>query len=283
MDRNEMEKINNVLGSLGYEIKAIEMEKNGVRKKGFTVFRAEEDPDVENRISPVFYEEMFEGKRVEEILHVILFALANPGIDVSKDFILRDKVFLGLIARENAGELLTRPCPVLPGLDYFMYVQVNGNPEYVSRIKGSNLPAVLGTLGMETSGELWKVAEANTKFAATCNKLGGVMEELFGVNEPEPDDFGLYVLTTKDMALGAGAICATDKLKAVAEASGSDKMVIIPSSVHELLVFSVPEDTTEDCLPWYSEMVREVNCDPTMMHPEDRLCDSAFFLDVSEL
>lgn len=279
MDK-KWDEVTEVLDSLGYGTKAVEMEKNGVRKQGLALFRKEENPDVKNRISPVFY---FDGKSTEEILSTILYFLANPEINAQEDFILREKIFLGLISRENRGNLLTRPCPVLPGLNYFLYVQVNGKPEYISRIKLSNLSGVLDTLGMEDAEELWNVAEENTKAAATCNKLGGVMADMFGEDVPESEDFGLYVLTTEDMSLGAGAICATDKLKSVAQQCGSDKMVIIPSSVHELMVFSVPEDATEDCLPLYSEMVREVNCDPTMMHPEDRLCDSAFLLDVSEL
>ena len=80
-----------------------------------------------------------------------------------------------------------------------------------------------------------------------------------------PIDFGtkLYVLRPVDQMYGAGYFADSVSLRKVCKELNAEEIVILPSSIHELLVFIRKED--EDLEP-YHDMIRAINgsdVDPT--------------------
>lgn len=77
-------------------------------------------------------------------------------------------------------------------------------------------------------------------------------EDLPGLDAP----FHLYVLTNKDKLFGASQLLNKKMLEQAAQVLGSD-FIILPSSVHELLLYPVMDETSE--MEHMASMVREVN------------------------
>ena len=69
--------------------------------------------------------------------------------------------------------------------------------------------------------------------------------------------------------MGAGAIYAIDRIKRIANAG---KIIVIPSSIHELIVYKYDEDMDMDD---FNNMVKEVNKE---LNPEDVLSDRVYVL-----
>lgn len=79
------------------------------------------------------------------------------------------------------------------------------------------------------------------------------------------DELTLYVLTNREKIFGASAMLYSEKLKELADRFGCD-LLILPSSVHEVLI--VPDDRKRE-YDYYRWMVKEVNT--TQVDPEEIL------------
>lgn len=92
------------------------------------------------------------------------------------------------------------------------------------------------------------------------------------MNAPEhATDNHMFVLTNSEAAMGAATILYPGVLKSLAEQFQDDKIIILPSSVHECIL--MPSSETVN-LQWLKEIVREVN--DTEINPEERLSDSLY-------
>lgn len=80
----------------------------------------------------------------------------------------------------------------------------------------------------------------------------------------------MYVLTNRECMNGAGAILYRDELKRCADSLGSS-LVILPSSIHEMIILQKKEDTDLDML---RRMVRDINL--SEVREQDRLTDSVY-------
>ena len=81
------------------------------------------------------------------------------------------------------------------------------------------------------------------KAGYSIRKLSDVLKEMFCVTEefdelPEHDDH-LYVMTNSRNEFGAAGILVRTDLDAFADKLGAKKMVILPSSVHEILIIPI--------------------------------------------
>lgn len=86
-----------------------------------------------------------------------------------------------------------------------------------------------------------------------------------------PDEF-MYVLTNKSKHLGASAIIYDDVLNEAAKILKTEKIIILPSSIHEVIAIPYSEDKER-----FIEMVKEVN--GTEVDPKDRLTDAILVWD----
>ena len=96
---------------------------------------------------------------------------------------------------------------------------------------------------------LKKCAGNNVSEKVTCQSIG----EIFGYPETDTD---MYVISNESKNWGAGAafIC-TDKLKELADKWQTEEIIILPSSVHEIL--AVKPDTADP--DFYNAMICSVN------------------------
>ena len=134
-----------------------------------------------------------------------------------------------------------------------------------------------------TTEQLMKDARENSPKAlpGVCRDIWNVLkkirpaetEEMLDENEPEPP---MYVLSNSRMINGASAMLYPDMLKKLSEKLDSN-LYIIPSSVHEVIVFS---DNMADDKKSLKDMIYSVN--RTQMDPQDILSDSLYFYDRTE-
>lgn len=122
-----------------------------------------------------------------------------------------------------------------------------------------------------TFGEVFMVAEQNTAKGTEIQSMLDMMRG-FGVEVPAdaPDQ---TVITNKEGSYGAGALFCPWVLRRAAERCGVDRVIILPSSIHELIV--IPDDGE------YKEkdkMVREIN--QSQVAPEERLADHIYVYDA---
>lgn len=104
---------------------------------------------------------------------------------------------------------------------------------------------------------------------------GGVVERVCAQAQGER----MYVLTNVGRICGAANLADTDLLQRFAEEQGSN-LIILPSSIHELIL--IPEHGGEagEKRLWFQAMVREVN--ETQVDAEDILSDSIYYFDRKE-
>lgn len=120
------------------------------------------------------------------------------------------------------------------------------------------------------------------KFASTAQAMFQVISPMMGIEPNMAADMmssmecpRLMVLTNEQWIYGAGAMFYPGQLETIAQQMGSD-FFVIPSSVHEVLIF--PDDGSLD-LDSLQFMVRDVN--RTLM-PEDRLSDYVYHYDAQD-
>lgn len=124
---------------------------------------------------------------------------------------------------------------------------------------------------------LWKETAETLYGDALKNMKNRMEEDLFSLADlfTEKQVPGIaqlppvYVLTNRTRQYGAAAMLYSGKMKELADTMGSD-LVILPSSVHELLL--LPDN--DGMYHRWREMVREVN--RTVVEPEEVLSDHIY-------
>ncbi len=114
--------------------------------------------------------------------------------------------------------------------------------------------------------EVYRVAQRNMvrSMPEVLMPMRKLLEETAGVRVEE-NGLDLYVLTNKEKIFGASAMLYSEKMKILADKLQSD-LLILPSSVHEVLLLPDGQDNEYD---FYRRMVNEVNT--TQVDPEEIL------------
>ena len=135
--------------------------------------------------------------------------------------------------------------------------------------------------------DLCKLAEANARENAEIRELNDYLTEMvtkYGddlkdiVEDRQPEEEAkrpIYIATTNDGWHGAGVITCTDVLDRVAEKSNSPVLLVIPSSVHEVLVLPFGDDTPT--ISHINRLIGMVNSD--VLDQDDRLSDHCYIYD----
>ncbi|MEE0930522.1 MAG: DUF5688 family protein [Acutalibacteraceae bacterium] len=257
------EMIMDELTKKGYEVSAFDKVKNGVLMNGIMCRRG--------NISPVFYvNELIENENMEldEAVKIVESVLRTetPNLNIeeitSPDYILNN-VYMGL-QRVSAEEILKKKTE-FKGIECYLYVRVE---EGIFKL----LTTTIKILGISEL-ELWRKAKENTEKETDIISLSEAMKELGmevqGLNE--------YVVSNKDRRLGASGILMKDKIKQFANELGVDSFVMLPSSIHEVILLPINKGDVVD-LEFYNMMVSEVNESEVL--PEERLTDRAYLIEI---
>ncbi len=133
-----------------------------------------------------------------------------------------------------------------------------------------------------TTEEIFKMAEENMaedfKIVPIMDIVNRVMEKEFIEVLEQKKTVEIGVVTNHRNINGAVAMVNSKMLQEYMKRHHAERLIIIPSSIHEVLL--IPCDT-ETSVASFKEMVREVNA--TQLLPEEVLSDNAYIYDGSNI
>ena len=252
----------------GYVAEKTERIKNGVEFRGIVIRTGE-------GVAPVIYTDKIlklakkQGQGIEWVTKTILEILKETEKN-KKEFLLQelqDREFILshlsiAVQKESSQEFIKRPSG-LEGIEAFLYITLTD--EYGREYCISDIDEILSRVGVKTE-EAWKRAEQNL-----CEDT-----VIISMSELLDDDGGmpLYIITNKAKEKGAGAILNHKALAEFAKEHNTNKLIVLPSSIHEMLLVT---DTDKFSLEEFSQMV--VTANEEVVAPEERLTNRAYIME----
>ncbi len=105
---------------------------------------------------------------------------------------------------------------------------------------------------------IFKAAVKNTTAEAQVVPMNDILSRLFGTEEspvPEETPFPMFILTNRSEYRGNGSVLCPDVMNQVTSATGTDELMIIPSSVHEFIAIPMAVKSPEEVL----DLVEDIN------------------------
>ena len=270
-----------VLEERGYSAEITEKVSNGVEMEGIIISDGKMGDE---GIYPVIYTsdliaeaEMY-GKSAEYVADKVIKILKeNQRPDFNIDLLQNKRwllahMYIG-IQKESEEDMVRENCEKMLGLEKYLYIKdVIGDDVYTLKITDW----LLIRSGIEYK-EAWKAAERNTFRETRIISMGHVMAELLHMEYSPDMECGLkmYVVSNEMRSKGASAILDEEALFRFTRTIGVKRVIVIPSSIHEMLIVPVDEGIGVDDI---TPIVKEVN--ETMVIPEERLTDTAYVLEV---
>ena len=268
-----------------------EVRINQVRKNNGVILTAINVMHKDSNMTPSIYLEGFyqmymEGKSMQDIIDQIMEDIEEYAIHKEFDVsfftdrsVMESKIGFKLIHYGKNEELL-KDVPYFSYLDlaivFICYVEDPSYGKATILIHENHMKS----LGMNKE-ELMDMAMKNMPRMLEyeiCNmfdlirNMPFVSEEVLCDIEQEMAPV-IYACTNKSKFLGASSILYPNLLKDFAIACGKD-LIIIPSSIHEVLLVPVEDDSGKD---EYNRMVEEVNA--TQLECQEILSDHVYYYD----
>lgn len=291
---------NNILNSLPEEYQDADIEireilKNNVKTESLVVVKNEPGalcPSI--RLDKLYDDYINSDLSVEDMIEslkkTIIYAdtqkdsfVADNVIDLvsDKNFVLNNIRTLLLSEEKNMEALKSFPNRKFDDLALIYKVVLDKNGENESSIKITN--ELADSLGL-TENDLYKAATkdmlSNIKMIdlqdMVMSLMSGVKPKKIDLDNDINDEMGVYVLTSDSLIDGASVIASEDVRKKVGDFMGGD-YIIIPSSVHEVLIYPMKEDMDIKDLEQLTDMVHHVNA--SNVDIEDQLSDYAYVYD----
>ena len=270
------EIIINELNNRGYKAEAQNTIKNGVELEGIRIL-------TDNNIAPVIYTEAIienaenEGKSLDEVVSAIIGTYENHKsfeFDVNmlfdRDFVL-NSIYVGL-QRVSTEDIEKKLCEDFEGIESYLYIRGEADREGSYSIKVSK--AILDRANI-SEVEAWEQAQTNTEAETSLESMAKVMSEMLGFEYSEEMDeqTPFFIISNTSKVKGASAILNKKVLAEFGERYHTDKIVVLPSSIHEMLLVPYTEEIDIDT---FSDMVASVN--GSEVEPLDNLVDRAFII-----
>lgn len=231
-----------------------------------------------------YYDQYRSGRDITEIMQDIAeVSISNEmdqQLDISQiyDFsLVKDKIFCKLINGDmNERYLADKPYTQIEDMAIVYAIDLGSTTSgYMSLPITFNLMDQYGVnIHMLHDIAMDNLAESNIVFRS----MADVMKELLFYDEMFEEDpltetmmlsgeneFPMYILSVEDNVNGAAAILDTATMESISEKLGGD-FVVIPSSIHEVIIVPVDDDLSRDTL---ENIVQEVN--NSQVPPEERL------------
>ena len=119
----------------------------------------------------------------------------------------------------------------------------------------------------------WRAAEENTKRDSIIFSMADFFKDVADVKNFIK--IPLYVVTNKEMKYGASAIINKERLSDYCHEIDINKIVVIPSSIHEMLFLPWDEEIDER---YMDEMIQELN--DTLVSPIEQLGNKSYIMEV---
>lgn len=265
------------LQNRGYRVEHAECIKNGVVFEGIRFLN---DSD----IAPMVYTDFITNKAnennisIEEVVsEIIAIYEANSSIDFdvdeffNRDFVL-SHVYIGM-QKESTEELIKRSSD-FEGIESYLLIRKDQDNGDSFTVKLNE--AILNRVQI-TEAEAWDNAERNTNAETVIRSMVEVIAELFDMDLDglDEDNNSLYIISNKSKVKGASAILNKEVLAQFGSKYKTNKIAVLPSSIHEMIILPYTDDMNLDEL---SAMVSEVN--NTEVRPEERLTDRAYIVTI---
>lgn len=232
-----------------------------------------------------YYHRFLEGVSLEDIYNDILEVYYNhlpeESFDVTRytDFEkVRDNIVYRLVNYERNADLL-KQVPFVPFLDLaiIFYCQLEASENQQASILVYNHH--MEQWGQDTAS-LMEHAKCNTPrlFPWQLEDMQKYIRELHPncISPKELPENTMYILTNKYRNYGAAVLLYDDLIRKLAMKLHSD-LVIIPSSIHELLL--IPANSRQT-LSYCDDMVRTVN--ETQVADDEILADHAYYYSLDD-
>ena len=250
---------------------------NGITLQGLTI-KCEDANIAPTIYLEQFYEELSQGGEFSEIMSEIAATYENHKKGILPGFSLEEldngKVFGELVNTErNLHFLKDIPSvPVFGGVYSVIFkYQVN-----VNGVNGSiNITDDIASTKGLTTDELYKLALTNKgeQYTPKLESIGSVLSGMLGMDFPVEDGLpGIYVLTNETTFKGAFVILRPETQELLKNSFDGD-LIVIPSSIHELLLIPSPDNFDVSAI---NSMIQEVN--RTVVSPQEILGDEYFVL-----
>jgi len=238
-----------------------EVVKNNDTKLHGIVIRKTNNPVAPCIYLESFYERYEDGDNINDILYDIAnIRIQNERQDINADDFcnwnkVKDKVVAKLINKNMSGDYLKdKPHKIFGDLATVYMI------EAFSSDNGSGHVSVSDKIFDGYNITLDELHDAAMNNLIKQFDFRGMRELLISMGMPEQmiptDEPEMYVLTTQSKMFGASLILSDSIMKTIREKIGRD-FVIIPSSIHEVIILPIPEDSMD--MGDLTEMINSVN------------------------
>lgn len=260
-----------IVEEVSKELNTLEVKKSEVTKNNGMKLRSITITSDESNVSPIIYLEGFfrdyqEGRSMKDITEGIIKLYRESAVNTSWDVSVftnyssaRSLLRPRLINSEKNKELLADvPHREILDLSLIYSVELSGDFDGVGTIIVRNEHMKLWDVDEQTLyEEVLKNMEEYDE--GSLRTMKDVLLEMIGCDMEMLDSeisIPMYVLTNRSKLYGASQLINKSMLAMAAKTIGSD-LIILPSSVHELLILPVADNMTE--MDHMTSMVREVN------------------------
>ena len=269
---------------------------NGVTLDGLTI----QGPGA--HLSPTiylnpYYQKLIRGSSLESIVEEILqlYQTTPPPASLTAESVinfeyLKDKIMFRMI-HNASNQVLLSDVPHIPYLDlsiiFFLSLERTETGQVTAMIHNSH-----ARMWNVTAKDLWRLARENTprEFPAEIQSMQELLQTMAGDTSQDACDpsllelllqspietIPLYVLTNQTGLYGAACMIYQDILKDFAARLEKD-LIVLPSSVHEVLLTPDSPDTSYEDL---SNMVRTINTQEVPL--EDQLSNQVYLYTRSD-
>ena len=187
---------------------------------------------------------------------------------------VREHIVMRLLNR-NKSKCFLRDVPYIPFLDLALCFAVRMEIK-----KDSVGSALIHKSHLDMWGiDIEKIFEQAKKNAKTIlpPEFGNVGELMRSLVPPEslptdsPEELPMYILTNREHSYGAATVCYHGVIREISDQIGDD-LCIIPSSVHEVLVFPMSLSAVADGI---NDLIKSVN--RTILSESEILSDHAYY------
>lgn len=263
------------LNNRGYKADAQNSIKNGVVLEGIKIL-------TDCNVAPIIYTEKIienaekQHKALDDVVSEIIGLYESSksvNFDVNmfsdRKYILNN-IYIG-VQKDSNEDIEKRPCD-LEGIESYLYIRGESDKDGFFSAKVSS--AILERSDI-SEREAWEKAEANTNAETTIISMAKFMFPMMNTecSEEMADMPPLYVLTNASAIKGASAILNKQALAEFGKKHKTNKIVVLPSSVNEMLLTPYTEETDIDA---FSAMVEEIN--NAEVDPTERLTNKAYII-----
>lgn len=165
----------------------------------------------------------------------------------------------------------------LDGIEKYMYIRIKEDND-IAHCKVKEKVLTDMNISIE---DAWEHAHHNTDAEALIVSIRKKMAEMIGMefDDDTEEAAPMYIITNNSNIRGSSAILNKKMLKEFAKKMNVDKLIVLPSSVHEMLLIPFNNLVAENFdIDELNSMVSSVNA--TEVAPKERLTDIAYILEV---